>query len=562
MHGDGTGANDARTLASASGYPDYPTATWNGTSYSVAFVDAQYDINYVYDGDIKARRIAADGMPLGDDAIVVASGPQLQNAPSMASDGAGDVLAFSDSAFTSGENGAVRALVLRNNDTLAPIEGAHADGVVSLGGADQDRIAAVETSNETIVAWRELDTTRSLHIGRLPKTGGWLEGATLAANPSLGPALASSGDVHLVAWLEGNRIFFVRFDRNLALLDATPIDCGSIGGQYPSGITAVWDGRRFVIVAGADHSLMAMRIDRDGHLLDFAPWVLRPSIDGDAPYSPAAFSNGETTVITYQRSAGCRDACIADLRIESMSLDDPKPHTIMDDNGAGAPNVSWNGQNFIVVWTSISRVRASLLDRRGIPAASKPVEFYPVDFVQRVSNAAVTWNGHAFELIFAHQTERIDNAATGIAGELSSAALPIGEFARHQSTDAFDRPAAAGAFLFYTTRINEAPYFGAKRIVVTGEAMSTLDPPIISGVTSQAINWTSPDARAEGFRIEAREPNGVYREIAHVGRDVRSATLDVRAGTMIRLRAWSASGLSPYSNEVMSAPPKRRATNS
>jgi len=130
----------------------------------------------------------------------------------------------------------------------------------------------------------------------------------------------------------------------------------------------------------------------------------------------------------------------------------------------------------------------------------------------------------------------------------------------HQAIEGFDRPAAAGGFLFYPTRLNDAPYFGAKRIVVSTGVTSTLDAPRITGVNGDSVvTWTSSEPLAEGFRLEARERDGTYREIAHVDRSARSATINVRPGSTIRIRAWSAAGMSPYSNELTIMPSKRRA---
>ena len=211
-----------------------------------------------------------------------------------------------------------------------------------------------------------------------------------------------------------------------------------------------------------------------------------------------------------------------------------------------------DGNRFLAAWASHDSIRTIALDASGAPASSAQ-KLYPVVWPESVRDAALLWNGRSFETTFCHSHNFLFDA------DVVTNDLADGGVVRRGPIENGDRPIAAGTLLFYPTRIDEAPYFGAKRIVVTDGTATKLDAPHIIGVTNNSVTWTSNATRAIGFRIEARAENGVYREIAETNGSVRAAAIDVAAGTMVRIRAWSASGVSAYSNEVMFAPAKRRA---
>jgi hypothetical protein len=468
-----------QVIALARSVAGNPAITWNGSSYIVAFTDfAPLSVAGQADGDVYIRHVAADGTPLGA-TVAIATGDRSQNAPSVASTGAGDVIAFADARFTLDDprryprlGGVVRALNIGPDDTLAPLAGLGADGIASLGAADQDLVAAATGTLSTLVVWREtLGTTRSLRYGRLSRDNQWLdgEGNTIDASPDASPSVASSGEMFLVLWAEKGRVRMTRIDRNGGLIDPKPVDLAEQRTDDDPLIAVAWIRNAFVVVHTEEARLVARRIDRDGIVLDSR--VIRPRIDRDRALLPAALFNGQTLLVVYKRLSPCpfpKEYCFAEARTEAIALDvnleprEPRPVLLDDlDEVSSHPSIAWSGSAFAVVWPSFREIRTAALDIDGrlLGRLNAFGETFGRSFSS--TTTSVAWNAGAFRLIFDADPDGVSEIA------LDKSAFPTGPERPHPDVSDTGGPASAGALAFYPARIDEAPWYGASRILTT-----------------------------------------------------------------------------------------------
>jgi hypothetical protein len=573
---EGTLRDTPRVIASTRSNAENPAVSWNGSSYIVAFTDSlAIPFPGHADGDVYVSRVAGDATPLGA-AMPVATGDRMQNAPSVASTASGDMIAFADTRFTLDDpdryphiGGAVRALSLESGDTLTPLAGLGADGIASLGAADQDLVAAADGTFGTLVVWREtLGTTRSMRYGRLSRDNQWLdgEGNEIDASPDFMPGVASSGDMFLIAWPEKSRIRMTRVDRNGGLIDPKPVDLAEQQNFGGAKIAVAWVGNAFVVIYAHDYELVAKRIDRDGIVLDSR--VIRPRSDGDRVMLPTALFNGQTLLVAYNRLSPCPftvGPCAVGVRTETIALDanlEPRASrpVVLEprDDLASMPSIAWNGSVFAVVWPSYYEIKTAALDYNGrligrstAFGMSNGRSFYG-------SVASVAWDKNAFRVIY-NELGSVSETA------LDDSAIPSGPERSHSGVAESGPAATAGSLGFYPARIDEAPWYGAKRIVTTTTApFAGAPPPSAVQLTRRPdgrllITW-SYAGNAGGFHIEARERSGAFHEIAATDGHARSTTIDLPLGATIRVRAWVVNGFSPYSDEAVFNPPRRRVS--
>lgn len=531
-------------------------AAWNGSSYVVATNEG---------GDIHLRHLTSDAKPLGDDAMV-ASTKTPDSSPAVAL----NVVAFEDRSLKPGPypyaGGAVRAMSILPDNSLAPLPGLGARAIASIGAADQDRVAAATNAFSTLIVWREiLGDTITHRFARIaagnqsPYNWPDADGTVLRAQPESRIGVATNGDVFLLAWIEQQRVRITRVDRNGSLIDASPI---TIAEPRPSALdgnsaAVVAIGKTFVVIYRDNSELAATRVDPvDGHVIETR--VIRPQIGFDTANNPIARWNGDTLVVAYTRvgSSCSRDfenICIISERNEAIVLDaklQPKQRTpiVFDeqDGVASAPSIEWNGTHFVVAYGDYYDVKAFTLDSGGHIVGEANLIGTKAGDSHRFGWTAIGVDRGLFRIFASEETQQFVTNARAVTDVTLDANVNRTSPPNRRNVDFdLDAPAAAGPFVFYTSRVNQPPFYGAKRIQVVAPQQA-LAPPSDVQLTGSRVTWSYPSDAAGAFRIEARIGAGAFREVAMTSGDARSAVVDVPAGAVVRVRAWSIGGMSEY----------------
>jgi len=187
---------------------------------------------------------------------------------------------------------------------------------------------------------------------------------------------ASDGRDFLVVWVDvqrnrGNasRIYAARMNAAGEVLDPLGIRIPTISQQnYSAGV--VFLGDAYLVywvetspVSSAFNALMAVRISRDGIVLDSVPRMLADH----AVNVQGAASNSRRTVIAYGAQLGIQTIV---LDREGNVIDGPRALTT--DRRANVALVASTGRDFLVAWSS-DVVYASRFDENGAPIDSAPI---------------------------------------------------------------------------------------------------------------------------------------------------------------------------------------------
>jgi hypothetical protein len=295
----------------------------------------------------------------------------------------------------------------------------------------QTRPAVVATDSGYFAAW---ETRERVVAGRVEAGGArgvWPVAQSNATQTA--PALASSGDVVLLAWTERlgqSGIFFRRYSANGLPLDPDPTRIevaavGSSGGVAPneSFIAATWTGSVFVIAWPQQHEIRWVRVTRHGVVLDAEPMrveaAMRQGSDYPGPvprYSPKLASGGDTILLVWQasHSSGCSIIpCGPPLpppRIEAVRLnreghridDHPLIVTGYRTEGQYAPEVASDGSSFLVTYTEADErlIRGTFVSREGgisdsIALTTGGLHQLPEELVYRQGEYLLFWRDFA-----------------------------------------------------------------------------------------------------------------------------------------------------------------------
>ena len=170
--------------------------------------------------------------------------------------------------------------------------------------------------------------------------------------PQESPASATAGDVSLLAWREADKgnlpfaLHAARVDSHGRTLDATPLQLASAtcDGSTPRVAT---DGRDFLVAWQEPAGVKAMRIGRDGGLLDATPITIFTDDKQrcSATSRPAISWNGSDYLVAW---AG---AGVSAVRVgPDGTLRDAVPMRVASDDGLANANATSDGKDFFVAW--------------------------------------------------------------------------------------------------------------------------------------------------------------------------------------------------------------------
>ncbi|MEW5738541.1 MAG: hypothetical protein AB1938_06415 [Myxococcota bacterium] len=136
---------------------------------------------------------------------------------------------------------------------------------VSAGPADQHSPAAAGADGQWLVAWTELRDGKWGTFASRFDGKAFLDGPGLAlwSGSTLGkePAVAASPRGYLVTWQEPGKLLAVRVSRDGAVLDATPLSLSPTGGKHTA---SAFDGQAYQVVWSNHGRVESTRVPPEG----------------------------------------------------------------------------------------------------------------------------------------------------------------------------------------------------------------------------------------------------------------------------------------------------------
>ncbi len=356
-----------------------PVAVWNGSQFMVL-----YDTTSLASGLEPADVALLTLTPEGTEAIPVRNlGSSLdERTPSLALNAGIPIAVWTERAdLNPGHRGttAVTLAVLDPSGSLTSRE------YISYGIACQDQPAAAAGNGINLVAWQErtgLEQTGHIFYGRLDQALQRLDGRGVPL-PGSGdqkwPELAYDGTDFLVAWYEDAHVMAIGIHPDGSLASSQPVVVGeALEEVYGTRLLAVlWDGRSYVAFWPDRRGvLVASRLARTGDPI--GPTPIEISTDtyaGDV--DPTVAWNGEEYLVAWTsiQPWTCPVLCpsqigVARARRLSSELIPVGVQIDLDEPGSGEPAVVAMGREFAVAWSDNEGVKtARLSDGRLVPAS-------------------------------------------------------------------------------------------------------------------------------------------------------------------------------------------------
>ena len=180
--------------------------------------------------------------------------------------------------------------------------------------------------------------------------------------PQESPASATNGEVSLLAWREAEKgsipfaLFAARVDSHGHTLDAAPLRLASATCNESTPRVAT-NGRDFLVAWQDSGGVKAMRISRDGGLLDTVPITIfaddKQRCSAAASSRPAVGWNGSDYLVAWSGAV----AGVSAVRVApDGTLRDAAPIRIASENGLTKANVASDGKDFFVAWETPQNV--------------------------------------------------------------------------------------------------------------------------------------------------------------------------------------------------------------
>ena len=266
--------------------PLRPVTAWDGTQYVVTMRTKP-------SAGVEAGFFRADGSPATAQPVLVGEG----NVPdaSVASTGAYSVFVWNEV-----RPGGVSEIFA---DAVTPggglRYGAGQSALLSRSAPDVTEVSVVWQGDHYLAAWLETsDTTRAV-IGRFTPNGDLLDGngITISAGArASAPSLATDGTIAIVSWADASGVTISSVDGGGHVV--------RVAGPYPALIerpAAHWNGSQFVVFWRSAQILTAIRLAKEGRVLDAQPVAIGPA-DG-APV--AGWTGTEYVVVMRQGGGNC-----------------------------------------------------------------------------------------------------------------------------------------------------------------------------------------------------------------------------------------------------------------
>lgn len=437
-----------------------PSVAWGGSQYLVVWQDNRGGVPY----EIFGARVSAAGTVLDPAGLIISAATDAQITPAVASDGTDFLVAWDDQRAGSSNRDILGARVTAAGAVL------DAAGI-SICSATNSQIAPTVAWNGTnyFVAWEDWRalTVSDIYGTRVSTAGMVLDGTGIAissaANNQFAPSVTRNGTDLFVAWQDGR-------------------------------------------AGGTAYDIYGARVNAMGTVLDAAGIAI--STATSAQTAPSVASDGANTLVVWQDQRGAT-IDVYGARVNAMgAVQDPSG--IVVSNAASsqlAPDVIWDGTNFVVAWRDVrsgigdvygARVSAAgvVQDAAGIAISTAASEQSDVSLASNGSSSLVTWTDARGSTVDVYGA-RID--ATGIVQDTAGIAL-----ATSANQQAFPSVAWDGAnylVVWSDNRNGNSDIFGARvtpagvALDVSGLAISTApanqtNPVVAWSGTTYLVVWT------------------------------------------------------------------------
>ncbi|MDQ1519376.1 MAG: hypothetical protein QOI55_449, partial [Actinomycetota bacterium] len=301
------------------------------------------------DGDITATRVSSTGTVLDSAGIPISTAVGLQNAPAVGALGSEFFVAWDDfDSSTSSQSDIVGAGV-RGNGTVID-----ANGIAISGPPPGQFVPAVAGGNTNLlVSWQGITKAFAVpDILAARVAGGSVTGprgflVSGAADNQTAPAVAFDGTNFLVVW--GN-VLGARVSPTGSRLDGPGFHIG--GGVAPA---VAWNGHEYLVVWEQERAnsitIFGARVTKTGRVVDVDGF--RIGAGDDDQQAPAVTWNGENFLVVWQDVVDheTRDWNVVGARVTAGgTVLDPNGITISDDGHAAVPKLASNGTVSLVVW--------------------------------------------------------------------------------------------------------------------------------------------------------------------------------------------------------------------
>jgi len=331
-----------------------PAVSFDGTNFLVVWSDKRSG-DYC---DIYGARVTPQGQVLDTNGIAISQAANNQYEPAVSFDGTNFLVVWQDGR--SGRNLDIYgARVTPQSQVLDPYGIA-----ISQATNDQYDPAVSFDGTNFLVVWQDGRSGRSdIYGARVTPQGTVLDpygiAIAQAADYQLYPAVSFDGTNFLVVWQDyrnsSSGIYGARVTPQGQVLDTLGINISRVaGGQY--GPAVAFDGTNYLVVwtdwrSGEYYDIYGARVTPQGTVFD--PNGFAISWAAYSQYEPAVSFDGTNYLVVWQDDRSGEDYDIYGARVTPQG-------TVLDPNGIAIsqaandqyePAVSFDGTNFLVVWT-------------------------------------------------------------------------------------------------------------------------------------------------------------------------------------------------------------------
>lgn len=348
----------AFVISSAGSNQEYPTLTFDGANFMAAWED---DRNGSTNADIYGARVTHAGVVLDPNGLVISSAPNHQYYPRVSSDGTNSLVVWQDWRKGADSSDIYGARVTPSGTVLDP------SGFVISGAAGRQCVpASIFDGVDFLVVWQEQEWEAGIIGVRVTPAGTVLDsqGIVISAAPGgvSAPTTAFDGTNCLVAWVDKRNgatdIYGARVSLAGTVLDTAGIPicqaaryqrCPVLASSGSGFFAAWWDIRSG---DGAD-DIYGARVTTEGYVLDSSGVYL--SMGVNAQSTPSVASDGANLLVAWEdlrTGSTMGDIYGARVTASGTVLDTSSFPIAREVTEQWSPAVSFDGQNYLVAWTT------------------------------------------------------------------------------------------------------------------------------------------------------------------------------------------------------------------
>ena len=334
---------------------EFPSVTFGGTSYFVAWSDRRSDNDY----DIYGTRVDISGVVLDPSGVAVCTANNDQWYSSLAFDGTNYLVVWAD--WRSGNAFDIYGARVDTSGTVLD-----SSGIAITTAADRQWIPslAFDGTNYLVVWDDHRSPARDIYGARVSTSGTVLDSSGIPICTSVAyqmyPSVAFDGANYLVVWEDYRGgtdpdIYGARVDTSGTVLDSSGIAISTAADRQWTPSLA-FDGTNYLVAwadwrSGNDFDIYGARVDTSGVVLDLQGIVISNAPDDQALSCLA--SDGSNYLVAWQDRRNGINFGIYGARVDTSG-------TVLDSMGVNIstaasyqwlPSAGFDGSNYFVVWT-------------------------------------------------------------------------------------------------------------------------------------------------------------------------------------------------------------------